>query len=68
VNLLIGVNNGESNMFALDILLDPTKLQDIDAVWDEFYGPIYLREREVIFLLFMFYSEVKPKMLLETGL
>jgi len=47
VNLLIGANTGEANMWNVDILFNPSKLDDLDAVWNDFYGPIYLREREV---------------------
>jgi len=44
--LIIGTNSGESNFFNLDILLNPSQLIEIDATWDDFYGPFALRERQ----------------------
>jgi len=37
---------GEANIFDLEILFNIDKLIEVDAAWDDYYGPIYLRERE----------------------
>ncbi len=45
VPMLMGSNSGESIYFDLNILVQPSILNDLNADWDEFYGPIYLRDR-----------------------
>jgi len=46
VPLLIGSNTGEANLFIADVLVNPSKLLEIDAAWEDYYGPFYLRGRE----------------------
>jgi len=46
VPLLIGANSGEANSFIPDLLFNPSKLLEIDAAWEDYYGPKYLRARE----------------------
>ncbi len=45
VPLLLGTNSGEAVSYNEDILRQPSLLSVINNDWDEFYGPIYLRER-----------------------
>jgi len=48
VPLIFGTNSGESNFFNLDTLLHPSQLIEIDATWDNYYGPLSLKERQSI--------------------
>jgi len=44
----MGGNSEEAIFFVPDILLDPSKLFEIDAAWEDLYGPRYLRGRQSI--------------------
>jgi len=42
----MGFNSGEANIFNPDLLINPTQLIEFDAAWEDFWGPIHLRDRE----------------------
>jgi len=44
--MMIGATTGEANLFISDVLVNPSKIFEIDAAWEDFYGPHYLRGRE----------------------